>query len=111
MPAKRKTPTAKRTTGADAFDANAGRVLAIVMGGRINQTELANKIGVHQTTVSRLLAGDQRWTLRTMHQFATALDVDPAIFLENSDEVLRRLDDALRFARDSELPAQWRYAA
>lgn len=93
-------------------DANAGRVLGHVMNVRnMTQTQLAERVGMHQTSVSRLLKGENGWSPHIMAVLAAELGVDSTIFLEDSDAVLARLQEALKFARELELPGQMGYAA
>jgi HTH-type transcriptional regulator/antitoxin HigA len=46
----------------------------------LTQEELAQKLGIHQTTLSRLLSGSRRPTARQASALAAYFKVDPSLF-------------------------------
>lgn len=101
-----------RVMKANPADVNAGRNLDLFMARLgMTQTDLANATGIHQTTISRLVSGNQRWTLSTTRELAKAVRVHPAQFLRDYDEILHEMDSLLGSSGEPSLPAGWGYAA
>lgn len=48
----------------------------------VSRTELADKLGVNKSHVTRLLQGDKNFTLRTLMKICIALELRPEIFLQ-----------------------------
>jgi HTH-type transcriptional regulator/antitoxin HigA len=63
-------------------DASESDVLrALWQASRLTQTELANAVGISQSTLSAVLSGDREMTKRHMLALATFFNVPPAVFL------------------------------
>lgn len=64
--------------GADAIDAVNRRLLHLVNGRirdkKTTKTEIAKRLGVNKSTVSRMLRGNQNLTIRTLGELLGAID-------------------------------------
>ncbi len=55
---------------------------------KLNQTELALKVGLSRTSITNIERGEQRVLLHHLYAIADALSIPPADLLPNPDELL-----------------------
>ena len=69
-----------------SIDAAVGETLHMKMWQkRVPQTRLAQRLGVSQSTLSKKLRGQVKWSLDELYAAASALDVDPRELLPHLD--------------------------
>lgn len=64
------------------------RLLMALRGG-VNQSELADGIGLHKALVTRSFAGKRPWKIDDVEHLAAFFDVSPTLFFEQPEELFR----------------------
>lgn len=65
---------------------------------RMTQTQLGRLLGMTQTSLSKKMHGERKWTLQEVYDVAAALGVDVAELLPRRDSNLQPSDCTLRSA-------------
>jgi transcriptional regulator with XRE-family HTH domain len=73
-------------------------IKALMQVAGLSQTDLAPRVGMDQTAMSKSLSGKRRFTIDEMGAIAAALDTPISTLFLGGDEIVRRAWDAIRRA-------------